>query len=454
MTGLTQSLARFVSELRPEHIPAEAFAVAERGTLDTIGVMFAGRDEPVVRLTAATLASVDERGEARVLGDRGRASAADAALINSVAGHALDYDDVALDGHPSVVLAPVVLAEGERLGRSGREVLAAYVAGYETWAEFVMREPDKLHGKGWHPTAVLGVVGCAAAAASLARLDAARTAHALAIAASMAAGVIANFGTMTKPLQAGLAARNGLQAARLAAAGITAAPDALEHHKGFLAALSPQGRVRLDGPAEAGERWRILEQGLNIKRYPACYAVHRSIDASLSVREKLAGRLADIERIDVEIGPLQAGMLRNPNPQTGLDAKFSAQFAVASALIDGHVGLGQFTDSHVTSPPIRDLIAKVRVLPTDTADPDEPLFGLWDRVTVHLRGGEAVRAEPVYHPKGHAKRPLTMEELEVKFLDCARVSMDDASARAWWRGGRQFVERGFAALPDTMPAAA
>lgn len=453
MAGLTRELARFVAGLDAGGLPADAVHLVERGIADCVGVMFAGRDEPVVAhaLSLATVGAV--RGEARVLGDRGWASAPDAALVDAVAAHALDYDDTGLDGHPSVVLAPVVLAEGERLRAGGRAAVAAYVAGYETWAELVWREPDKLHGKGWHPTAVYGTVAAAAAAANLARLDAETTARALGLAASMAAGLVANFGSMTKPLQVGFAARNGVVAARLAARGATAAPDALEHPRGLLAALSPASRVRADDPLRAGQRWQILIEGLNVKRYPACYAAHRAIDAALSLHERVAARLDEVEAIDVEIGRLQAAMLRFADPRSALDAKFSAQFAVACALLEGRVGLAQLRDAQLGAPALRALMAKVRVRPLDDADPEDPLFSRFDRVTVAMRGGERIASEPVARPKGHAQRPLTDDELAAKFLDCAVPSVGEAAAQAWWRALSTFASGGFASLPVAASAA-
>src|SRR5690606_34228890 len=162
-----------------------------------------------------------------------------AALVNGMAAHILDYDDVALDGHPSAVLVPAILAQAEAGSVGGAQMIEAYVAGFEVWAELQAREPGHLHEVGLHPTAVFGAVAAAAACASLRRLDAAGAAAAMAMAASMSAGLVANFGTMTKSFQVGRAAQSGVIAARLAQAGMTASPDALEHDSGFLAALSP-----------------------------------------------------------------------------------------------------------------------------------------------------------------------------------------------------------------------
>ena len=239
--GLTGELGVLVSNLQYKNIPAPAVSTAKRGFIDCVGVMFAGREEPVVRVVRENLIWGSQQ-ESRLLFTDQKSNSPEAALLNATAGHALDYDDVAIDGHPSVVLVPAILAEGERLGASGADLVAAYVAGYEVWGELASRDEDKYHAKGWHPSGVFGAVAAAAAGARLAKLDAGCTAHALAAAASMSAGLTANFGSMMKPLQVARAAQGGLIAARLAAKGFTASPDALEHRGGFLKAFSPAGR--------------------------------------------------------------------------------------------------------------------------------------------------------------------------------------------------------------------
>jgi 2-methylcitrate dehydratase PrpD len=188
----------------------------------------AGSDEPVVCIVRETLPPRGTSVEATLITDGSRASALDAALVNAVASHALDYDDVALFGHPSVVLVPAILAEGEAVGATGREAFTAYLAGYEVWSELINRDRHRHTTKGWHPTGVFGVLAAASAGGVFRLLDAERASHAIGLAAAMAAGLLANFGAMAKPFQAGRAAQNGLWAARLAHAGTTAAPDVLE----------------------------------------------------------------------------------------------------------------------------------------------------------------------------------------------------------------------------------
>jgi len=190
------------------------------------------------------------------------AAAPEAAWINGTAGHALDYDDVGCRGHVSTVLLPAILAEAETLHAGGREMFAAYVAGYETWAELARRDPGHHHVKGWHPTGIFGAIGAGAACAALRRLSPEQATMAIALAASQAAGIMANFGTMTKPFHAGRAAHAGVVSARLAGLGFTAAVDALEHPQGFLSAVSPEGRVDREGAVPPfGEQWQKSSKG-------------------------------------------------------------------------------------------------------------------------------------------------------------------------------------------------
>jgi 2-methylcitrate dehydratase PrpD len=345
------------------------------------------------------------------------------------------------------VLVPAVLAEGERLNASGRDLITAYVAGYETWGELLERDDDQHHGKGWHPTAVFGTVGAAAAAARLARLDPARTANAIALAASLAGGLVANFGSMTKPFHAGRAAQSGILAARLAGRGMTASADALEHPSGFLRAFSPAGRVRVDGALAAGRDWHIVRQGLNVKRYPVCYALHRAIDGMLAIRARRPVAAGDVAEIELTLGRTQMVPLREHRPSTGLEAKFSAEFAMASALVAGRVSMGELTNEFVNQAAVQSLFPKVRVTPVDEADPEDPLFAPADRVRVKLTDGSTVEGEPIRYALGHARNPIGLDELHAKFRDCVGGALaPDASARLFERLSRLEAQASAAGL--------
>jgi 2-methylcitrate dehydratase PrpD len=343
-----------------------------------------------------------------------------------VAAHVLDYDDVGLHGHPSAVLLPAILAEGEASGSSGVEMLAAYVAGFEVWAELLARQTTPLHRRGWHPSAVLGTVAAAAACAKLRRLDAPGAATALAIAASMCAGLVANFGTMTKSFQVGRAAQSGLIAARLAQAGLTASLDALEHPSGLLAALSPQGKAESDRPFDAAQKeWHILTEGLSIKRYPICYATHRCIDAALGLLEGQQLSPEAVARIHVSTGEMQARMLRNSRPQTGLEAKFSMQFAMAAALVARKVGLAELTDDFVRRPDVQAIFPRVSISTTSEIA-DGANFAPFDAVEIITTRGQMLASGPVAHAKGSPQNPLTPSELFEKFSDCLGADVSDA----------------------------
>jgi 2-methylcitrate dehydratase PrpD len=428
---LTRSLGRFAAELAFDDLPPAARDAVRLGVTDCLAVMMAGLDEPVTRIVRDSLPSRGHTGESRLYLGAERAAAPDAALANGVAAHALDYDDVALGGHPSVVLVPAVLAEAEAVGAGGKEIVRAYVAGYETWARLIERDRDSYHEKGWHPTAVLGPVAAAAAAANLRRLDPERAATALGIAASMAAGVAANFGTMTKPFQAGRASSSGIIAARLAAAGMTASADAIEHRGGLLRALSPKERVDLETPLDdLGREWRIEALGLNVKKYPMCYGTHRALDAMLDLVAAHDLTPEAVAAIDVTIGRPQAAMLRNHRPVTGLEAKFSMEFAMAAALVARDAGLRQLTDEFVRRPEVQQAMTRVSIDTTDREAPDDHAFGFADQVRLRLADGTPLASPEVRYARGPWTRPLGEDELWKKFADCTEQALrpDDAAA--------------------------
>src|SRR5215467_14679034 len=415
---LTQALGRFVAEIAFARLPEAAVRTTRLGFTDSIGTMIAGSLEPCVQILKKTLAN-GRGGEATLYLSSERCAAPEAAWINGTAAHALDYDDVGQRGHPSAVLVPAILAEAEALGASGRDMIAAYAAGYEVWAELASREQGQHHRKGWHPTGILGAIGAAAACAALRGLDAERATHAIALGASQSGGIGANFGTMTKPFHAGRAAHAGLVAARLAEAGFTASPDALEHPQGFLSAVSPAGKVdRESVPRGLGSEWKIVKYRLGIKKYPACYCTHRALDAMLELLGRHLLKPEEIERITVSLSDTHSLILRNHRPQTGLEAKFSMEFAMAAAMIARRAGLAEYTDGFVRRPDVQDLMRRVFVETNQNYDPEVSGASVWDQVRVELRTGGTIESEKVSRAKGHADRPLSESELFEKFRSC------------------------------------
>lgn len=427
MSGLTANLGSFIESVRYEHLPPKALPLVRNAFTDTVGVIMVGMNEAVVDIVWRTLVASRGTGEARVCLSKQRASAPDAALVAGAAGHALDYDDHSLTGHPSVVLVPAILAEGEKLGSSGRDLITAYVAGYEVWAELIRRDTAH-HKKGWHPTSVFGTVAAAASAAYLQRLSAERSGAALAIAATHACGLASNFGTMTKPYHAGLAARNGIVAARLAAAGMSAGHDVLEAPQGFLNAFSP-GTPDRDSPVKLGKEWYLPWQSLCVKKYASCYFTHRSFDTAVTM---LAGRNlkpADIAAIEVTMGIGQVVVLANHRPQTALEAKFSEEFAMAAAVILGRMSVDVFTDEIVRRPDVQAFFPKVKLVPVDAHDERDPAHSPTERVVIRLANGEVLDSGEVARIRGHAYDPMDPAELWTKFVDCTKATHTEPDAR-------------------------
>src|SRR5258707_8172697 len=392
--ALTQELGRFAATLSFEKLPPEAVEIATTGFIDTVATMIAGAHDPAPPLLRKGLQPAP--GAASLYFSGETAPAPEAAWINGTAGHALDYDDVGCRGHVSTVLVPAILAEAETVGLGGRELFAAYVAGYETWAELARRDPGHHHKKGGPPTGIWGAIAAGAACAALRRLDPAQATAAIALAASQAGGIMANFGTMTKPFHAGRAAHAGLVSARLAETGFTASPDALEHPQGFLSAVSPEGRADRDGPIPAlGKEWQIVKQGLSIKKYPSCYCTHRALDGMLELLAKRPLKPAEIAKITVSISQTHSLILRNHTPRTGLAGKFSMEFAMTAAVISRRASLGEYTDEFVRRPEVQELMRRVTIVTNENYDPVVSGASVWDQVSVDLVNGERLESEKV-----------------------------------------------------------
>ncbi len=415
MASLTQDIGTFVSRLRYEDLPAASTPVIRNGFTDFVATVVLGRDDEVTHCVRNTLVGRNEDQEARILLSATRRSGPSAALVNGVASHAQDYDDVGLVGiqptHPSASIAPAIFAEAEALQCDGRAMIRAYAAAFEVWGELASRDPDPIHVKGWHPTGTFGAIAAAAAAASLRGLSPNAAAHAVALAASMASGVIANFGSMAKPYHAGRAAQSGVIAARLAGAGMTASSDALESPLGFLAAISPKGRVDRDAPTQFHRRWFLESHGLGFKLFPMCYGAHRALDGMLSLLAKTAFRPDEVERIEVEGNKGQFSNLVHTNPQNELDAKFSMEFAMAAAVIAKRCTRAEFARDFIHRPDVRDLMSRTHRIFIDTHGYEG------DGLIVHLKNGERLEQRLTY-PLGHAQRPAPPEAFWTKFGDC------------------------------------
>lgn len=419
--ALSLELGRFVTGLRYEDIPADVRAAIKTAFVDATGVAIAGAAEPAPRIVRSII--TPGGAEATLLGRQGKASAVDAAWVNGTAAHALDYDDISQRaiGHVSSALVPAVLAEAEAVGASGRQMLVAYAAGYETIADLVLRDGDldRYHVKGWQPTGVFGTVACAAACASLRGFTPEQAAMAMGVAASQSAGLVANFGTMTKPLHAGKAAHSGLVAAHLVHGGFTGAQDVFEHEPGFLHAFSYGGRIDLARPVRAGIDWHITSDNrISVKKYPICYCTHRCIDGVFDLLEKTPVRPEDVERIDASISRRNSIILHHHAPKTGLEAKFSLEFSVVAPIIAGRVGIAELSDDFVMRADVQAMMKRVVIALDPNEDPERAGYAMNDSVAITLKDGRRLDSGPVRAARGDHSLPLKRSELAAKFGDC------------------------------------
>jgi 2-methylcitrate dehydratase PrpD len=414
----TARLAEFVVKTSLRDCPDAAVARVRRAALDTLGVILAGAGEPVALGVRAVVRAEGGAPLCTVIGTSLRTSPTWAALANGTAGHAHDFDDTsfALMGHPSVPLLAAALAAAEAEPADGAAVVLAYLVGFEVSAALgVALNPDH-YTRGWHATSSIGTLGCAAAAASVLRLDPTQAAHALGVAASLASGLKENFGSMTKPFHAGHAARNGVFAAMAAREGLTASDSALDGRQGYAAAFS-QTALAPDAFDGLGQRWQVLASGIAVKPYPSCALTHSAIDALLELRTRHRLAADQVAEVEVGVNHVVPDVLRHARPENGLERKFSMQFCAAAALATGRVDLGSFADGPVVDPGTRALMDRVRML-VDPTLPDGLNEHAWTRVTVRLRDGRAL-ASPPRGASGHPDQPLTEAQLLDKFLQCA-----------------------------------
>ncbi|MDL5363674.1 MmgE/PrpD family protein [Halalkalicoccus sp. NIPERK01] len=399
-------LAATVTDLDPDSLDEPTTDTVERAFVDTVGVTLAGFSTEVGESVSRWLP--DGGLVASGKGDP------EHALALGAAGHALDYDDLswAIDGHPSVVLVPPILALAGETDASGRDAIAAYVAGFEVMSAVAAPISPEHYEAGWHATATFGTFGAAAAAAYLLDLTPGEARNALCIAASTPAGLKRNFGSMTKPLHAGFAARSGFTAALVARDGATADAEAIGGEGGF---LDLYGQPRA---VEPPERRSIDERGIHTKAYPCCYFTHTAIAATQSLASDHGIGPADVEAITVEASQGAADALAHSDPGTGLEAKFSMEYAVASALARDRVDLATFEEPALSDPVVRRLRERVSF----RADSDLGYDTHTSTVRIETTGETVERRQE--NPPGTHGNPLSADRRRAKFLDCATRTLD------------------------------
>ncbi|MBK1786629.1 MmgE/PrpD family protein [Prauserella cavernicola] len=399
-----------------QHVSQRARQQVRLAFLDVVAVALAAIDDPPQVAVAGHLGRSGP-GSVAVPGMRALSAQHAATGWGSLA-HARDFDDVSevLHGHPSAVLVPAVLALGHREGATGAELVDAYLSGYEALGRISAGASDEQRARGWHTTSTIGVFGATVAAARMLGLTPHRTRHALGIAASLAGGIQANFGSPVKPLHAGWAAGNGVQAAELAAAGIDAGPAALDLRASYLEMFGGTWREHAGPPH--------IEAGLRFKPYPCCGSATGLVDCAIDLHRLVVDGpgLDAIESVACSILPQTDRTLRYRAPATGDQARFSPEFCVAQGLSRGGLEEWSFRDGYRESRGELDALMR-RVSRRLVAEDELPHNAKDVEVMVRFTGGRTVVARSKA-PKGHPDNPMTRGDLEAKFESCTERVLD------------------------------
>ena len=419
---ILERLASRVQAFDTAKIPHAAIHLARIAIIDTIGVTLAGVIEPCSTHLLRTPGIATAPGVCTIFGTNQKTSALDATFVNGTASHALDYDDFSqpMGGHQSAPLVAPLMALAEERGRSGLQLIQSYIVGIETEIRLARAVNFHHYDIGWHPTATLGVFGAAAAAGHMLGLDEKKLAIALAIAASFASGIKANFGTMVKPLHVGQSARNGLLAALIAEAGYDANPAALEHKQGFFNAFNGPGNYDAERIfKDWADPLEILSPSMGLKQFPCCGSTHPAIAMALKLRQEEDIVPDDILAVDIMPHGRRLPHTNNPDPQTSLAAKFSVQYVVARALANGAVRLDDFEGEAHFDPKVRAIMAVTQARPhPDMPDDSDEQFGAEVQVTFKDHRVITRRVNSLVGRGGD--NPLSNEELWEKFYDCAK----------------------------------
>jgi len=439
----------------PADWPEAAWEAARRAFIDIVAVAIPGAAEPVTGLVFDTVKQWGS-GPATAIRRGARLAAPWAALVNGTAAHALDFDDNfdPAKAHASAVLAPAILALAEQEGASGRDCLDAYVTGLQILGRVGQGVNPAHRNRGWHATATVGAIGAAGACARLLKLDARQAAHAVSIATSMAAGFMSQFGTMMKPVHAGLAAKSGVLAASLARAGLDAGMATLDGPTGMNRLMVgpdyeelrdtlthvEHGQTLRFEVERVGEPLLILSSGLKAKRFPNCGSAHRAMDGLAALQEAHGFTADEVEAIRVRAPVTHLNNLMYAAPEDAPQARFSLEYALACLLVTGRCTLADFTDAAALRPELRAIYPRIHRVPVDKAEGEFPT-----EVEVLLRGGRRLETA-VPWPAGSLAMPFTLAQLWAKFDGCAAGALPPEPAAAL----RAALER-LPGLPSIAP---
>ena len=388
--------------------------------IDTVGCCIAGANE-IVTNKALKAVCASHVGACTVFGREAKLSAEMAALVNGTAAHALDYDDNFNPAvtHASAILVPAILALGEEIGASGNELLDAYIVGLEIQAWLGRQMIPTHYSAGWHATSTIGTIGVASACARILKLDIEHTLYALSIATSMAGGSKLQFGTMVKPLHAGLAARAGITSAKLAAAGIKASKDPFSGAWGFVELHHGNPHNTTNRENNFVPELAIISDGLAQKRFPCCASAHRTMDAILFLMSEFSLKADDIERLETLVPDYDYHNMRFDRPADEMEARFSMSYCAAVTALYGRAKLSDFTKKALTRPEVSNWLSKVTM--HSMGEKTEKEADIWEIpavTTLLLKDGRQLEKH-VLQPVGTIHAPMGEEDKANKFRDCA-----------------------------------
>jgi 2-methylcitrate dehydratase PrpD len=424
-------LASFALGVAHDDIPADGRRKAVDAITDAVACGLAGSVSdtagPMLRALGVGPRNDVTPGGALLLGTDRSAAPTDAALYNGTVIHALDYDDVTHPAysHPSAVLVPTLFALATEAAATGCDIVSAYVVGVEVFGKLGRALNTAHYRAGWHATSTFGSIAAAVAAARLLRLTPAQLSCAIGIAASASSGLRANFGTMTKPLHAGYAARNGVLAARLAREGFTASDEALTHKFGFAQVFNAGQAINWAAFANWGAPFEIVtEYGIALKPFPSCAATHTAIEAAAALRQEIGGEVERIRSIRAGVAEMSLEPLIHVTPKTPLEGKFSMHYCLAATLLDGTVDLATFSEARLRDPRIAPLIDKTRMEVDERVRHDSEFASV---VTLTLDDGRQ-HEKLVPLAIGKPERWFSRDRLRQKFVDCAQPVLTPARA--------------------------
>lgn len=424
-------LARFVAE--DPMTPDEAtLTILRQGVIDTLGCIHAGVGTEVAAKARQAVRAMGALGDTPVIGTDMCASRPQAAFLNAVAGHALDFDDWEIPGntHPTVVLVPALLAVADDR-TDGMALACAYLAGFEVIARLGEAMNFAHYDAGWHSTATLGATGAAAACARLLGLTALETANALSFAISAASGFTCQFGSNAKPVQAGFAARAGVEAVFLAQAGMTAQAHVLDHPRGQAALMGGLDPDRFEAAfSKLGRGYALTEHGLVLKPWPSCGYTHRIMSCSIAMRDHVQHE--QIARVDLHLPDFHAAILPFAQPADRNEALFSLPFVAAMGLLRGGLTLADLNAQVWTDPAVAALIDKVRVHPFKPVRPDQNYCeDDPDRMIVTFLDGTTIERTCDY-PLGAPQSPMSEAQLLAKFDANTGSATESQAGKAVW----------------------